>query len=91
MVRVCVSRIGMQIPVKLFAMAKQLAGTDMVVLDLPAAATVAQLRAALVEECPSLERIIAQSMIAVNSEYAADDRVLGNAMEVGCIPPVSGG
>jgi sulfur-carrier protein len=81
----------MEIPIRLFALARQLAGTDTIIIDLPPTATVAELRAALVEECPALKRIIAQSLIAVDSEYAADDQVLANATEVGCIPPVSGG
>ena len=81
----------MEIRVRLFAMARQLAGRDTIVLDLPRTAMVRDLRARLVEQCPALSRIVPQSLIAVNSEYAGDEFVLGGATEVGCIPPVSGG
>jgi molybdopterin converting factor small subunit len=81
----------MEIRVKLFALAKQLAGCDTIVLDLPRTATVAELRGGLVNACPALARVVPQSLIAVDSEYAADDVLLGNATEFGCIPPVSGG
>jgi molybdopterin converting factor small subunit len=81
----------MMVSIRLFAMARQLAGRDIIVLDLPSAATVADLRAALAQECPSLGRVVPQSLIAVNSEYAADDWVIENGSEIGCIPPVSGG
>ena len=81
----------MEMRVRLFALARQLAGRDTIVLDLPQTATVRDVRAGLIQECPALSRVMPQSLIAVDSEYASDDQVLGGATELGCIPPVSGG
>jgi molybdopterin converting factor subunit 1 len=81
----------MQVTVKLFAVARQRAGRDAVTLELPAEATVRQLRGALCEQCPPLADLLPHVRIAVNSEYASDTQVLPRAGEIALIPPVSGG
>jgi molybdopterin converting factor subunit 1 len=81
----------MQIDVKLFAVAGDLAGRPSVTLDLPDGAAVGDLRRALVEQIPALASMGARLMVAVNMDYATDDRVLAERDEVACIPPVSGG
>jgi molybdopterin converting factor small subunit len=80
-----------QISVRLFALAKQLSACDTIVIELPQSATVRELRAAIVQACPALAGLMPQMLIAVDSEYAEDDTIIGAAKEVGCIPPVSGG
>jgi len=77
--------------VKLFAIARELAGTDHVELELPEKANVGQLRAALVEAVPPLAPVVKQAMFAIDGEYAADEHRLAPDAEVACIPPVSGG
>ncbi len=81
----------MQVTVKLFAAARQLAGRESVTLELDSEATVATLRKALVAQVPDLNALVRHAMIAVNTEYARDDLPLGEADEIALIPPVSGG
>jgi molybdopterin converting factor subunit 1 len=81
----------MIIRVKLFAIAKERAGSDELVLDLPTGATVADLREAIRTEYPALAAIIPHAMWAVDKAYANDTTPLTGNSEVALIPPVSGG
>jgi molybdopterin converting factor subunit 1 len=81
----------MTLTVHLFAAARDLAGTDAVAVRLPAGSTVADLRAALAADVPVLAVLLARSALAVNHDFAEDDRVLAAADELAVIPPVSGG
>jgi molybdopterin converting factor small subunit len=80
-----------RVNVKLFAVAKQRTGLGLVTLELPDAATVADLRRVLAQTYPSLAPLVPGMMIAVDAEYAGDDREIGPEAEVAAIPPVSGG
>jgi molybdopterin converting factor subunit 1 len=81
----------MKINVKLFAAARELAGSDSVEIDLPAGATIASLREELMERLPRAGEILSRSLFAIDCEYAADDTTVQQHAEVACIPPVSGG
>jgi len=81
----------MKVHVRLFALAKQRAGRSEVVVELPEPATVADLKRSLVEALPDLAPLASSLLIAVDSEYAGDDQVVGPGSEVAVIPPVSGG
>ena len=81
----------MKVPVRLFAVARQLAGQDRVTLELPEGATLAQLRARLAEEVPELAGLLDRIAMAVGTEYADDGTTIPPDTEVACIPPVSGG
>jgi len=81
----------MNISVRLFARAKELAGTDHCQLELPVDACVADLRAQMLSQFPALEPIAARLLVAVNSEYAQDHDSLNDHCEVAMFPPVSGG
>ena len=81
----------MTVTVILFAAARDLAGADSLALDLPAGATVADLRAELARRVPALAKLLAKSAVAVNHDFVEDDRVLAPGDEVAIIPPVSGG
>jgi molybdopterin converting factor subunit 1 len=76
---------------RLFAVARQLAGTRCVEIDLPDGATLGQLRAALAAHVPALAPIVKNLMFAVDAEYRRDETVLSPQADVACIPPVSGG
>ena len=77
--------------VLLFARARELAGSGHVDVDLPAAATVADLRRCLAQQCSRLAGLAARSAIAVNGDYADDAAPLPANAEVALVPPVSGG
>ena len=81
----------MKATVQLFAGARELAGQEQLELELPPAATVAQLRAALLVECPALAPLLPHTLFAINTNYATDETPIPNNAEIACIPPVSGG
>jgi len=76
---------------KLFAVAKELAGTPLVEIDLPEQATVGDLRKKLAENVPALAPIAGQMMFAVDQRYAGDEVPIAAGSDIACIPPVSGG
>lgn len=81
----------MRVCVKLFAVARQRVGRDMIELEIPGEATVRTLRSALAESYPALVDVLPHVRFAVNSEYAGEALVIPAAAEVAVIPPVSGG
>jgi len=81
----------MKVRVKLFAVAKELAGCDELSVELPLGVTIRDLRGAIVIVSPALARIVPHALWAVGAEYAGDDTSLNEQSEVALIPPVSGG
>lgn len=81
----------MQLTVRLFARAKDLAGHDAVPVQLPDPATVADLRVALREQHPQLAPIVGHLHIAIGTDYARDTSPVEPHSSVSCFPPVSGG
>lgn len=81
----------MNVRIRLFAVAKELAGRDVISLDLPAGSTISQLRVQLAAEVPALAAVLPHVLFAIGSQYAQDDSAIPAGSEVACIPPVSGG
>jgi molybdopterin converting factor subunit 1 len=81
----------MKVRVKLFAVAKELAGRDELTVDVPIGAKVNELRDAVANEYPKLAQIVPHALWAVNAEYATPNTQLTEQSEVALIPPVSGG
>jgi molybdopterin converting factor subunit 1 len=81
----------MRVRVLLFARARELAGRDAVLVEVPAGATVAQLRERLAAEVPALANFVHRCGLAVGGEYAVDGDTVPEGAEVALIPPVSGG
>jgi molybdopterin converting factor subunit 1 len=81
----------MIVTVRLFARARDLAGTDHIDLELPGASTVADLRLALALREPALCGLLERSALAVGGEFAESDRRLSADAEIALLPPVSGG
>jgi len=79
------------IQVRLFARARELAGSDTVTVEAVEGMTVAQLRASLAEQYPSLQPLSRQLLIAVDNAYAGEEEPLHSGQEIACFPPVSGG
>ena len=81
----------MTVRIKLFASTREVVGRNEMTLELPATATIADVRQALIEAIPSQSKLLGHAMFAVNQEYASDRRRIKATDEVACIPPVSGG
>lgn len=81
----------MRVRVKLFAVARELAGSNEVVVELRDGATVDDLRTELTSLVPALGRIMPHSLWAIGTEYVGGDAVLPDDADVALIPPVSGG
>ncbi len=81
----------MTVRVLLFARARDLAKSDILTIDLPAGATVADLRRRIAAAAPALREFSRRCAIAVAEEFASDDVTLPANAEVALIPPVSGG
>ena len=81
----------MQLQIRLFARAQELAGGASVPVNLPDQATVADLRQALGEQYPELEPLLPHLHVAIGTDYADDSVKLTDSSAVTCFPPVSGG
>lgn len=81
----------MKVCVKLFAVARQRVGQNVVDVELAGAPTVRKLRDALAVSHPALADVLPHARFAVNSEYADEAQVIPAGAEVAVIPPVSGG
>ena len=77
--------------VLLFALARERAGRPALTVELPEFATVADVKLALARACPALAPLLPTIRIAIDSEYATDDRAISPDSELAAIPPVSGG
>jgi len=81
----------MKIKVLFFATLRDNIGARTLELELPAQATVAELKELLVKKYPKLSPARQTIMVAVNREYAADEQIVPADAEVALFPPVSGG
>jgi len=81
----------MNVNVKLFARARDVAGADCVTVELPEPARVGDLRAALCERYPDLRPLARSLLISLGIDYAKDDAPIRPGDELACFPPVSGG
>jgi molybdopterin synthase sulfur carrier subunit len=81
----------MNLTVKLFAAARELAGQEAVDVALPTGATVGDLRRQMGEQFPPLAPLLSHAMFAIDAEYVSDDAPAPENAEIACIPPVSGG
>lgn len=81
----------MRIQVRLFAAAREAAGTEFLEVNASSGICVAELRTQIAEQCPPLQPQSAHLLVAVNDRYAADSQILSDGDAVCCFPPVSGG
>ncbi len=70
---------------------REAAGVDSVEIVLREGASVADLRAALIERFPKQKALLARVLFALDSQYAGDSARVSPQAEIACIPPVSGG
>lgn len=76
--------------IKAFGIARDIVNSRELVLEVADGATVADLKKHLFADYPRLGSLTSL-YIAVNAEYASDDRPLSEGDEIALIPPVSGG
>ena len=81
----------MQINARLFAVLRDKAGTDSLVLEVTEGCTAAQASASLLDCLPQLRPFADAAMLAVNLEYVEPTHVMRAGDELALIPPVSGG
>ena len=81
----------MNVNVRLFAAARQLANTEMICLSVERSATINEVKQALIQRYPALEPLLKQTRFAVDSKYVPDETPVEDGQEIACIPPVSGG
>ncbi len=74
-----------------FATLRDRAGRARSELDLPAGATVADLKAQVASLYPAVQPLLGHALVAVNQGYAFDEDSLPDDAEVALFPPVSGG
>lgn len=75
----------------LFALYRDLAGTNEVQAELAAGATAQDLVDLIRARGGQLEQLPREPVVAVNREYATLDQVLQDGDEVAFLPPVAGG
>lgn len=81
----------MNVEVRLFARAKELAGSPVIELSVLEGTTVGDLRSRLAAHFPALSGLLPHCMFAIDMEYATDAAPVPNGAKLACIPPVSGG
>ena len=81
----------MKITVKLFSLARELAGFDERVIELNRGSVASDVVGHLAEGNPAFSDWRKSLRIAVNCEYVVDGQLLQDGDEVAIIPPVSGG
>ena len=81
----------MIVTVRLFARAKDIVAADSIRIELPAGATVGELRRELAASHPALAVLLIHSALAVDDEFAGDQQRLTEHDDIALLPPVSGG
>lgn len=81
----------MKVRVRLFAAARQAAGCEVVEVQLPEPASIADLRRRLAETWPALQVWSPHLLFALGCQYATDATMIEGDAEIAAFPPVSGG
>ncbi len=81
----------MNVSVRLFAGLRDAVGARLVTLDLPANATIVELKQRLGEDYPAVSGMLETAVAAIDDEYVSPGERVREHAEVALIPPVSGG
>ncbi len=82
---------NIKIRLRLFSVAKDLAGFHEKEIEVPAESQSEAVFGYLIRQNPTFERWKSSLRIAVNMEYSDGSKILRDGDEVAVIPPVSGG
>jgi molybdopterin converting factor subunit 1 len=74
-----------------FATLRDYVGSKSLELEIPIGTTINGLTDLLVTAYPQLEKVKDSMMAAINREYAANEQVIPEGVEIALFPPVSGG
>ena len=80
----------MTLHIAAYGIARDILSTRVLAFETPEALTVGELKRQLLERYPAFVNLTTL-YVAVNTEYGADDALLGEQDEIALIPPVSGG
>ncbi len=81
----------MEITIKLFALMREKAGTDTVLLSVPEGSTVMHALTQLVERYPILETYVERARCSRHMDFVDPTTPITEGDELALIPPVSGG
>lgn len=81
----------MQVHVRLFARARDLAGCEQLTLEVPPGISLGELRRLLATVCPALAPLVPHCALALGEDFAADTQTLTAEADIALLPPVSGG
>jgi molybdopterin converting factor subunit 1 len=81
----------MHIQVKLFALLREIAGTDTIALEVPEAASTGQVLHQLSQQHPALQPYLENVRLALKMDFVDEAARLDEGDELHLIPPVSGG
>ncbi len=79
------------VTVRLFARAREIAGAETVHVAVPLGARVADVRVAMDEAFPSLRPLAPHLLFAIGTDYATDETLVPPDADLVAFPPVSGG
>ncbi len=80
-----------QVTLKTFSLVRDICGFEERTLEIDEGRTAGEVVRELLGECPGLQELKNPLLIAVNQEYADDDRPLSGGDTLAVFPPVSGG
>jgi molybdopterin converting factor small subunit len=82
----------MQVKVLFCATLRDKAGVRSTEMEVPAGATILQLKSMLVEQFPKIDwQLMEHCLASINHEYRFDEDEIPAAAEIAFFPPVSGG
>lgn len=80
-----------KVSVRLFAGLREMIGERDIEVELPAGATVGELRTQIGQQYPIVQAFLTTLVCAVDEEYVPSEYILREGDRVALIPPVSGG
>lgn len=80
----------MRIKILVFGIVKEMIGDNNLSLEIDGPATVKKLKNILVLKYPQLKRV-SNFVIAINQQYATDNKKIKQGDEIAIIPPTNGG
>ncbi|HTY38937.1 MAG TPA: MoaD/ThiS family protein [Bacteroidota bacterium] len=85
------ARQELTVTVRLFSVARDIAGCDMKKLRVPEGSSADVILRELAKTYPRLDAWVSSIRLAVNEEYVSNEHTLCDGDDVAVIPPVSGG